>query len=206
MSQHATSISDINQLDIEGETALMKASKYGDVATVTDLLSKRADVYLVNSTGETALILASQAGYNDIVIKLLAAGSNIHHRSHAGTAIIMAAQEGHTEVLKTLIQAGANINDVNTDSNDTPLHLVLKHIRERNHRKKLVQLLVEAGANIHAKNDEGETPLSLASVLRDPVKTEILSILGKKRGGRKTLGRRKPQRRRKTQRRRTRRC
>ncbi len=186
MSQYATSISDINQLDIEGETALMKASKYGDVATVTYLLTKGADVHLVNSTGETALILASQAGYNDIVIKLLDAGSKIHHRSNAGTAIIMAAQEGHTEVLKTLIKAGANVNDVSTDSNDTPLHLVLKHIRERNHLKTLVQLLVKAKANIHAKNDEEETPLSLASGLRDPVKTEILNILNKKRGGRKT--------------------
>lgn len=200
MSQYATSISDINHLDIEGETALMKASKYGDIAIVTDLLSKGADVHLVNSTGETALILASQAGYNDIVIKLLDAGSNIHRRSHAGTAIIMAAQEGHTEVLKTLIQAGANINDVSTDSKDTPLHLVLKHIRERNHLKTLVQLLVDAGAKIKVKNDEEETPLSLASGLRDPVKTEILNILKKKKGGRKTLWRRK------TQRRTTRRC
>ena len=186
MSQHATSISDINQLDIEGETALMKASKYGDAAIATDLLSKGANVHLVNSTGETALILASQVGYNDIVIKLLDAGSKIHHRSHAGTAIIMAAQEGHTEVLKTLIQAGANVNDVSTDSNDTPLHLVLKHIRERNHLKTLVQLLVKAKANIHAENDEGETPISIASGLRDPVKTEILNILNKKRGGRKS--------------------
>ena len=183
MSHNNTSI---NQLDEEGETALMKASKYGDVATVTDLLSKRADVHLVNSTGETALILASQAGNNDIVKELLAAGSNIHHRSHAGTAIIMAAQEGHTEVLKTLIKAGANINDVNTDSNDTPLHLVLKHIRESNHLKTLVQLLVEAGAKIKVKNNDYRTPLSLASGLRDPVKINILNILNKKKGGRKT--------------------
>jgi ankyrin repeat protein len=186
MSQHATSISDINQLDGEGETALMKASKYGDAAIATDLLSKGADVHLANSTGETALILASQAGSNDIVKELLAARSNIHHRSDAGTAIIMAAQEGHTNVLKTLIKAGASINDVNTDSNDSPLHLVLKLIRERAHLKTLVQLLVDAGANIYAENDEGETPLSLASTLKDPVKTEILNILGKKRGGRKS--------------------
>jgi ankyrin repeat protein len=187
MSQQATSISDINQLDGEGETALMKASKYGDAAIATDLLSKGADVHLANSTGETALILASQAGNNDIVKELLATGSNIHHRSDAGTAIVMAAQEGYTNVLKTLIKAGASINDVNTDSNDSPLHLVLKLIRERAHLKTLVQLLVDAGANIYAENDEGETPLSLASTLKDPVKTEILSIIGKKkRGGRKS--------------------
>lgn len=181
MSHHVTST---NQLDREGETALMKASKYGDADKA---LTKGADVHVANSTGETALILASQAGNNDIVKQLLAAGSNIHHRSDAGTAIIMAAQEGHTDVVKTLIQAGANINDVNTDSNDTPLHLVLKLIRERAHLKTLVQLLVDAGANIHAENDEGETPLSLASALKDPVKTEILSIINKKKkGGRKS--------------------
>jgi len=186
MSQYATSISDINQLDREGETALLKASKYGDAATVTDLLSKGADVHLANSTGETALILASQAGYNDIVKELLYAGSNIHHRSDAGTAIVMAAQEGLTDVVETLIKAGANVNDVNTDSNNTPLHLVLKHIREMNHLKTLVQLLVEAGENIRAENDECQTPLSLASILKDQLKKEILIILGKKRGGRKS--------------------
>ena len=196
MSQHATSISDINHLDIEGETALMKASKYGDTAIATDLLSKGANVHLVNSTGETALTLASQAGYNDIVKELLAARSNIHHRSHAGTAIIMAAQEGHTEVLETLIKAGANINDVNTDSNDTPLHLVLKHIRERDHLKKLVQLLVEAGAKIKVKNNDYRTPIKLAKKLVNPeIKNDILDILKKKKGGQKTLGQRKPQRR-----------
>jgi ankyrin repeat protein len=198
MSQHATSI---NQLDIEGETELMKASKYGDTAIVTDLLSNGADVHLANSIGETALILASQAGSNDIVNKLLAAGSNIHHRSDAGTAIIMAAQEGHTEVLETLIQAGANINDVSTDSNDTPLHLVLKHIRERNHLKTLVKILVDAGANIKVKNNDYRTPIKLAKKLVNPeIKNDILDILKKKKGGQKTLGRRK------TQRRTTRRC
>ena len=187
MSQQATYIANINLIDREGETALMKASKYGDADKTPDLLSKGADVHLANSTGETALILASQAGSNDIVKQLLAAGSNIHHRSHAGTAIVIAAQEGRTEVLETLIKAGASINDVSTDSNDSPLHLVLKHIRERNHLKSLVQLLVDAGANKHSENDEGETPLSLASVLRDPLKTEILNIINKKkRGGRKT--------------------
>ena len=201
MSQYATSISDINQLDREGETALMKASKYGDVATVTYLLSKGADIHLVNSTGETALILASQAGYSNIVKELLDAGSNIHHRSDAGTAIIMAAQEGHTEVLETLIKAGANINDVSTDSKDTPLHLVLKHIRERNHLKTLVQLLVEAGAKIKVKNNDYRTPIKLAKKLVNPeIKNDILDILKKKKGGQKTLGRRK------TQMRTTRRC
>jgi ankyrin repeat protein len=180
MSQQAASI---NKIDIEGETELMKASKYGETDKV---LTKGADVHLVNSTGETALILASQAGNNEIVKKLLATGSNIHHRSHAGTAIIMAAQEGHAEVLETLIKAGANINDVNTDSNDTPLHLVLKLIRDRDHLKKLVKILVKAKANIHAVNDEGETPVTMTEKLVNPeIKKEIMDLLfQRKKGGR----------------------
>ena len=176
-------MSDINHLDIEDETALMKASKYGDAAIVTDLLSKGANVHLENSIGETALILASQAGYNAIVKELLAAGSKINHRSYVGTAIVMAAQEGHNDVLETLIKAGASVNDEHTDENDTPLNLVLKLIRERTHLKSLVKILVNAGANINAVNVEGETPLLLASSLRDPVKTEILNILERKTDG-----------------------
>ena len=61
MSHNNTSI---DQLDGEGETELMKASKYGDADKV---LTKGADVHLANSTGETALILASQAGNNKII-------------------------------------------------------------------------------------------------------------------------------------------
>ena len=184
----------INQIDREGETALMKASKYGHAAVVFYLLSKGADVHPTNGTNETALILASQAGSDEIVKMMIAAHSNIHHRGQMGTPIIMAAQEGHIDVIKTLIKAGANVNDTHTHANDTPLHIVLKYVRNQDHLKKCVKLLIDADAKIDVKNDEEETPLTLVSGLKDPVKTDILKIIDKKKGGKTRRNRQKSSR------------
>jgi ankyrin repeat protein len=184
----------INQLDKERETALMKSSKYGHAHIVSYLLDKGADIHLTNGTDETALILASQAGSDEIVKMLIAAHSNIHHRAHMGTPIIMAAQEGHTDIIKTLIEAGANVNDTHTDANDTPLHLVLKYVRDQDKLKKGVKLLINAGAKNDVENEEGETPLTLAHGLKDPVKTEIIKIIKKKKGGKTRRKRQKSSR------------
>lgn len=184
----------IDQLDKEGETALMKASKYGHADVVSYLLSKGTNVHLTNSTNETALILASQAGSDEIVKKLIAAKSNILHRAQMGTPIIMAAQEGHIDVIETLIKAGANVNDTHTNTNDTPLHLVLKIVRDRDRLKKGVTLLIDAHAKINVINNEEETPLTLVSALKGPMKTEIDNIINKKKGGKTRRKRQKSSR------------
>ena len=184
----------INQLDKERETALMKASKYGHAHIVSYLLGKGADIHLKNGTDETALILASQAGSNEIVKMLIAAGSEIEHRGQMGTSIIMAAENGHTDIIKTLIEAGANVNDTHTDANDTPLHLVLEYVRDQAKLKEVVQLLIKAGAKNDDVNNKGETPLTLADGLKDPVKTEIIKIIKKKKGGKTRRKRQKSSR------------
>lgn len=184
----------INQLDKERETTLMKASKYGHAHIVSYLLSKGADIHLTNGTNETALILASQAGSNEIVKMLIAAGSEIDHRGQMGTSIIMAAQEGHTDIIETLIQARADVNKKHTDFDNTPLHLVLTSVTDQAKLKKVVQLLIKAGAEIDVENNEGETPLTLAHRLKDPVKTEIVKIIEKKKGGKTRRKRQKSSR------------
>lgn len=184
----------INQLDKERETALMKASKYGHAHIVSYLLCKGADVHLKNGTDETALILASQAGSNEIVKMLIAAGSEIEHRGQMGTSIIMAAENGHTDIIKTLIEAGAKVNKKHTNTNDTPLHLVLEYVRDQGKLKEVVQLLIKAGAKNDDVNNEGETPLTLAHRLKDPVKTEIVKMIDKKKGGKTRRKRQKSSR------------
>lgn len=184
----------INQLDKERETALMKASKYGHAHIVSYLLGKGADIHLTNGTNETALNLASQAGSNEIVKMLIAAGSEIEHRGQMGTPIIMAAQEGHTDIIETLIEARADVNQKHTDFDNTPLHLVLKSVTDQAKLKKVVQLLIKAGVEIDAVNDEGETPLTLARRLNSPVKTEIVKMIDKKKGGKTRRKRQKSSR------------
>lgn len=56
-----------------------------------------------------------------------------------------------------LVQAGANVNVKGLD-NDTPLHDAAS-----NGHLKLIKLLVERGADIHAKNSKGKAPLDIAA-------------------------------------------
>lgn len=58
-----------------GNTALIFASMWGHVDTVSYLLGSGADVALFNAQGESALSLAMKNGHRDVVLLLRAAGA-----------------------------------------------------------------------------------------------------------------------------------
>ena len=79
-----------------------------------------------------------------------------------------AAWSGNIEAVKQHLDAGA---DVNADSGGyTPLHFAAT--------KEIAELLIANGADVNAKDDEGETPLDWASRHR-PKTAELL----RKHGG-----------------------
>ena len=69
-------------------------------------------------------------------------------------------------------------DSVNSKSNDlgrTALHLAAHH-----NRSSCIQLLIEAGADIEAKDDEDVTPMGLASWKMDCASIQILASLNAK--------------------------
>lgn len=67
---------------------------------------------------------------------------------------------GDIETCKTLLSKGANINTNENYDNTTPLHSVCARIREHT---DICKLFLEQGANVHATNKKGYTPLHYAS-------------------------------------------
>ena len=80
--------------------------------------------------------------------------------------LLKAAKNGHSHCVKTLIAAGADVNTVHWKFS-TPLSLVYNNLRcadNENKRKQLastVRLLLEAGAHVNVKNEDGDSLLHL---------------------------------------------
>lgn len=67
---------------------------------------------------------------------------------------------GHCDVeqVASLIKNGANVNTRDNDSGDTPLMEAAADYMHTGHGAEVVKLLLEAGAKIDCKNDNGWTP------------------------------------------------
>lgn len=106
----------INQKDDLG-TALHYAARFNDEETIAYLLSKNADITILNVDDETALILAIKAKSRPhllIEVKFTDANEYIKYLNqgdrHGNTALHIAAQLKEYDVCKLLIKSGANFN------------------------------------------------------------------------------------------------
>jgi hypothetical protein len=100
-----------------GWTALMAASKEGELECVYALLDAGADV--AQSTMPdywSALIAASQSGQLECVYALLDAGADVAQTLHDGWSALMGASHfGHLECVGALLEAGADVMQLRGD-------------------------------------------------------------------------------------------
>lgn len=149
---------DIDQGEPMGWTPLMCATEKGHLSVTRILLSRGADVSVLNDYGFTALLLAIQHGYSAIAKMLITAGADIETATPQGRAPLhLAADDGNLAISKMLIKAGADI-DTATPQGDTPLHIAAS-----GGYSKVVRALIQAGANPNSRMPNGETPLYFAA-------------------------------------------
>ena len=94
------------EASINGETALIRASRAGRAETVKLLLEARANTEAVTTDGDTALPLACV--HPDIVRMLLDARASMEVSNHGETALIRASRADSPESVKLLLEARAN--------------------------------------------------------------------------------------------------
>ncbi len=107
---------DINAIDEVGDTALMIATKKGNLELIEPVIKAGANINTFNKNGNTALIVATKNGDQDLAKYLVKAGADINAVDKNGdTALIIAKKNDNQELSEYLIKASANpwIDDQN---------------------------------------------------------------------------------------------
>lgn len=94
-------------------SALIRATKHGDSAALTDAITSGADLNGTDSQGWTPLFHAAARGWVEGIKILIESGADVNHGQESGfTALFSAVISGHSEAVRVLLAAGASIHRV----------------------------------------------------------------------------------------------
>ena len=169
ISSQSAGASSENVSIVEGDTALIIASRQGNLAQVKALLANGVDVNARNTQESTALMVASKAGHV-AVIKELAKNPHLDIEAtdwNFDTALMMAVQNQQLEAVKALLDIGADANFMKAG-----MSVLIAASYKGN--APIVQALLEAGANADWTDENGETALDVAVNNNHPAVVAVL--------------------------------
>ena len=168
----------LSAVDGDGDTALHTAafSRFDPQADLMHLLLKHgASVEVYNYRGVSPLHMALQAGNKPAVVALLEAGASLDTVDGDGdTALHDAAvsqNDPQAELVHLLLKQGACVDAAN-NCGIPPLHVALQA-----GIKAGVVALLEAGASLSAKDNEGYTALHSAACSQNDPQAELVHLL-----------------------------
>jgi hypothetical protein len=137
-------------------TGLMVAAWYGHIELMALFVDRGADPRRANRNGEQALQLAAWGGHLEAVRWLLEHGAPLERQGDHWGALHYAVFNGHQPLVEELIARGANVN-ARSPNLSTPLILAAREGRD-----EVARRLLEAGADTRARNDWGDSALTMA--------------------------------------------
>ncbi|OIK15503.1 hypothetical protein BIV60_09475 [Bacillus sp. MUM 116] len=153
----------INAKDGLGRTAVMAATYSNKIETVKVLIQKGADINIRDNNLNNVLLYSGAEGLLEIVKLAINAGADTKLTNrYGGTALIPASERGHVDVVKELLNnSDIDVNHINKLHWTALLEAVILGNGGEKHQK-IVQLLVDNGADVNIGDSEGITPLEHA--------------------------------------------
>lgn len=145
-------------VDEEGHSPLFFAAETGDTEAVTLLIQHGAEINRPDRWSITSLMAATWFNNSNCVAVMLEAGADVNYcNEYSETALFFSAQSGHTLCAELLLRAGANANVLVPYQLGSLLHTVAYY-----GHAEMVDLLINYGADVEARNDSSRTPLAAA--------------------------------------------
>jgi ankyrin repeat protein len=182
---------DVNAQTDDGWSALMSAAAGGDAELLTLLGDNGADVNARRNTGATALMEAAGNGRLQAVKVLLARGADVNAKAKDGSTALMEAaakyygqdevnakdepKRGLSEWFLDVIRAAWDI--LRGGDPETGPYLEPKIANED---PEVVKVLLQHGADVNARTDDGWTALKRAQKGGTPEIVEVLKAHGAK--------------------------
>ncbi|XP_014049479.1 ankyrin repeat and SOCS box protein 16 isoform X2 [Salmo salar] len=142
---------------IKQTSALRLAASKGHSGCVEELLFRGAEVD-ADPGGSTALHDACIGGHDSCVQLLLSHGADPDLLAEDGSAPLHLCNTAQTfQCAELLVTGGAEVNVLTSETKLMPLHVVARRGLEEH-----VKLFLSHGADVSARNREGETPLNAA--------------------------------------------
>src|ERR1700730_14852470 len=161
---------DVNARSSDGSTALLWLAHWNDAETADLLLRAGADANAANDFRMTPLSQACTNGSAEFVDLLLKAGANPSTQIKTGeTPLMTCARTGSADAVRMLLAHGADVNAKEPAQNQTAL---MWAAAERH--SKVVQVLIEANADLQAHSKSGFTALHFAARMGDIESTRTL--------------------------------
>ena len=150
------------------------------------MLARGADINAKDARGKTALSCAASGHeefspeegerYCKFVAFLLASGADPAEPAEDGTTPLhIAAECGQYKVAEAFLSAGVDVDATTKEFRQTPLHLAAYghgagrgDPDEIERQSRVISVLLEHGANIHARDHAEQTPLHVAAMENQP--------------------------------------
>ncbi|ANV98602.1 hypothetical protein BBW65_07245 [Helicobacter enhydrae] len=103
--------------------------------------------------GMTPLYNACRSGWTDVVELMIARGADVDEASYGETPLLKVTgrKVNDVELAKVLLGNGADVNAQDTQGNTPLYHAIM------NRNKKMIQLLLDNGADMYIKNKRGDS-------------------------------------------------